>query len=127
MWSVETDNEARAELRAGLDETVRAGARLIRAAALEAEADAYVTGLTGEVDEHGHRLVVRNGRARERTVATAAGAVTIAAPRVDDRRVDPTSGERRHHGGTIVPPWCRKSPQVAELLPLLYLHGLSSG
>ena len=127
MWSVETDEEARAELRAGLDEIVRAGARRMLAAALEAEADAYVAALVGEVDEHGHRLVVRNGRARERTVTTVAGAVAIAAPRVHDRRVDPASGQRRRFRSAIVPPWCRKSPKVAELLPLLYLHGLSSG
>jgi len=96
------------------------------AAALEAEADAYVAALVGEVDERGHRLVVRNGRARERTVTTVAGAVAIAA-RVHDRRVDPASGQRQRFRSAIVPPWCRKSPKVAEVLSLLYLHGLSSG
>jgi transposase-like protein len=127
MRSVVNDDEARAELRAGLDEIVREGARRMLAAALEAEADAYVAALVGEVDERGHRLVVRNGRARERTVTTVAGAVAIAAPRVHDRRVDPASGERQRFRSAIVPPWCRKSPKVAEVLPLLYLHGLSSG
>ena len=51
----------------------------------------------------------------------------IAAPRVDDQRVDAASGERLRFRSALVPPWCRKSPKVSEVLPLLYLHGLSSG
>ena len=75
----------------------------------------------------GRRLVVRNGHAREREVTTAAGAIPVRAPRVDDRRVDPATGERARFRSVILPPWCRKSPKVAEVLPLLYLHGLSTG
>ena len=127
MWSVETDAAASTELRAGLDELVREGARRMLAAALEAEVDAYVEALASEVDEQGHRLVVRNGRGRPRTITTAAGTVAIVAPRVDDQRVDPESGERRRFRSALVPPWCRTSPKVSEVLPLLYLHGLSSG
>ena len=127
MWSVETDDAEGAELLAGLDGIVREGARRLLAAALEAEVDAYVEALAEQVDEHGHRLVVRNGRAQQRTITTAAGAIAITAPRVHDRRIDPASGERRRFRSAIVPPWCRKSPQVAEVLPLPYLHGLSSG
>ena len=127
MWSVETDGAEGAELLTGLDGIVREGARRLLAAALEAEVDAYVEELAEQVDEHGRRLVVRNGRARPRTITTAAGAIAIAASRVHDRRVDPESWERQRFRSVIVPPWCRKSPQVAELLPLLYLHGLSSG
>jgi putative transposase len=51
----------------------------------------------------------------------------IEAPRVNDRRVDEASGEHRRFASVIVPPWCRKSPKVTEVLPLLYLHGMSSG
>jgi putative transposase len=51
----------------------------------------------------------------------------VRAPRVDDRRVDPTSGGRARFRSVVLPPWCRKSPKVAEVLPLLYLHGLSTG
>jgi transposase-like protein len=127
MLSVETDATARADLLAGLDEIVREGARRMLAVALEAEADAYVEARAGEVDAQGHRLVVRNGRARARTISTAAGAIAIAAPRVHDRRVDPEHGERHRFRSALVPPWCRKSPKVSEVLPLLYLHGLSSG
>lgn len=58
---------------------------------------------------------------------TAAGAVTVTAPRVNDKRVDPESGERQRFSSAILPAWARKSPQVTEVLPLLYLHGLSTG
>jgi putative transposase len=73
------------------------------------------------------RLVVRNGHAEPRQVVTVAGAVEVTAPRVNDKRTDPVTGERRRFRSQILPPWCRKSPKVAEVLPLLYLHGLSSG
>jgi putative transposase len=56
-----------------------------------------------------------------------AAAIPVRAPRVDDRRFDPVTGERTRFRSVILPPWCRKSPKVAEVLPLLYLHGLSTG
>jgi transposase-like protein len=127
MLRVVTGDGARAELAAGLDEIVREGARRMLAAALEAEVDAYVTAFADERDGAGRRLVTRNGRAEPRTITTAAGGVEIAAPRVDDRRVDEVSGLRCGFKSVIVPPWCRKSPKVSEVLPLLYLHGMSSG
>jgi putative transposase len=71
--------------------------------------------------------VVRNGHARQRQVTTVAGAVAVRAPRVDDRRMDPVTGGRVRFRSVVLPPWCRKSPKVAEVLPLLYLHGLSTG
>src|SRR5512132_2775883 len=127
MLSVIADAVARAELRVDLDELAREGARRMLAAALEAEVDAYLAAYAAERDEHGRRLVVRNGHARQREVMTAAGAIQVGAPRVDDRRVDPATGQRRRFRSVILPPWCRKSPKVAEVLPLLYLHGLSTG
>ena len=127
MLSVATDAQAQDELRLDLDQLVREGARRMLAAALEAEVDAYLAGHAVERDEGGRRLVVRNGHARQRQVTTAAGAVAVRAPRVDDRRADPVTGERIRFRSVILPPWCRKSPQVAEVLPLLYLHGLSTG
>jgi putative transposase len=51
----------------------------------------------------------------------------VVAPWVNDRRTDPATGQRQRFRSAILPPWCRKSPKVAEVLPLLYLHGLSSG
>jgi putative transposase len=127
MLSVVTDAQAQDELRLDLDQLVREGARRMLAAALEAEVDAYLAAHAAERDEHGRRLVVRNGHARQRQVTTAAGAVAVRAPRVDDRRVDPVTGDRIRFRSVILPPWCRRSPKVAEVLPLLYLHGLSTG
>src|SRR4029450_5255237 len=94
MLSVVTDAQAHDELRLDLDQLVREGARRMLAAALEAEVDASLAAHTPERDEGGRRLVVRNGHARQRAVTTAAGAVTVRAPRVDDRRADPVSGGR---------------------------------
>lgn len=109
-----------------LDEIVRDGARQMLAAALQAEVAAYVDAHADEVDDNGHRLVVRNGYHDAREVTTAAGAVPVRAPRVNDQRTDETTGERKRFASAILPAWARKSPQVAEVLPLLYLHGLSS-
>jgi transposase-like protein len=97
------------------------------ATALEAEVDAYLAAHAHEVDERGHRLAVRNGHAPPRTLAMGAGPVEVVRPRVDDRRVDPQTGERARFVSAILPRWARRSPKVAEVLPLLYLHGLSTG
>jgi transposase-like protein len=110
-----------------IDEIVREGARRMLASALQAEVDEYVARHRDERDDSGHRLVVRNGSHQPRQVSTSAGAVEVRAPRVNDRRVDPDSGERRRFSSAILPPWCRKTPKISEVLPLLYLHGLSSG
>lgn len=112
--------------RSLLDEIVRDGARQMLAAALQAEVAAYVDAHAGEVDDNGRRLVVRNGYHHERDILTAAGAVTVTAPRVNDKRIDADTGERQQFSSAILPAWARKSPQMTEVLPLLYLHGLST-
>ncbi|MGH8834122.1 MAG: IS256 family transposase [Actinomycetes bacterium] len=109
-----------------LDEIVRDGARQMLAAALQAEVAAYIAAHAGEVDQAGRRLVVRNGYHGEREVTTAAGAVPVKQPRVNDKRVEEATGERMRFCSAILPAWARKSPQVSEVLPLLYLHGLST-
>ena len=124
---VVADDDARAELTLGLDEICREGARRMLAAALEAEADGYIAAMADERDANGHRLVVRNGHAEPRVLATGAGPIEVEAPRVNDKRVDETTGERCRFTSSIIAPWCRKSPKVAEVLPLMYLHGMSSG
>jgi len=112
--------------RSLLDEIVRDGARQMLAAALQAEVAAYVAAFADQLDEDGRRLVVRNGYHQPRKVLTAAGAVEVKAPRVNDRRVDPDTGERKRFSSAILPAWARKSAQMSEVLPLLYLHGLST-
>jgi transposase-like protein len=109
-----------------IDEIVRDGARRMLAAALEAEVAAYIDAHAGQLDEYGRRLVVRNGHATPRQVLTSSGAVEVRAPRVNDKRVDEATGQRHRFASVILPAWCRKSPKITEVLPLLYLHGLSS-
>jgi Transposase, Mutator family len=110
-----------------IDEIVREGARRMLAEALQAEVDAYIAAHAAERDEGGRRLVVRNGYHQPREVLTSAGAVEVTVPRVNDKRTDPATGERQRFSSAILPPWCRKTPKITEVLPLLYLHGLSSG
>lgn len=122
-----SSNEDAGASRSLIDEIVRDGARQMLAAALAAEVAAYVDQFSDQLDEQGRRLVVRNGHHDQRDVLTAAGAVSVRAPRVNDRRVDPDTSERQRFSSAILPAWARKSPQMTEVLPLLYLHGLSSG
>jgi putative transposase len=104
-----------------LDEMCRIAAQEMLAMALAAERRAYLEAHAAELDATGHRLVVGNGYARARQVTTGAGAVEVSAPRVDDRR----EGER--YSSAILPAYMRKSPKVTEVLPVLYLRGLSTG
>jgi putative transposase len=113
-------------LASTLDELAREGARRMLAAALEVEVAAYIEEHQHELDEQGHRRVVRNGKAQARTVTLGAGTVQVQAPRVDDRRIDET-GQRQRFTSQILPPYMRRSPKVAEVLPILYLRGLSTG
>ncbi len=110
-----------------IDEIVREGARRMLAEALQAEVDAYIAAFAWERDKDGRRLVVRNGFREPREVLTSAGAVEVTAPRVNDKRTDPDTGERKRFSSAILPPWARKTPKITDVLPLLYLHGLSTG
>jgi putative transposase len=118
--------EEAGEMRLTLDELAREGARRMLVTALEAEVSAYVEAHAETRDAVGHAQVVRNGRGRLRHVTVGAGTVALRAPRVNDRRVDET-GERQRFRSRLLPPYMRRSPKVGEVLPLLYLHGLSTG
>lgn len=117
----------RQELELTLDDLAREGARRMIAAALAAEVEEYVSSFVDELDEDGHRLVRRNGRAKERRVTVGSGTMRLRAPRVDDRRRDPESGERLRFCSRILPRYARRSPKVSDVLPVLYLRGLSTG
>src|SRR5215472_14217478 len=121
---IESDD---ARVGVALDELAREGARRMIAAALEAEVADYVERFAEECDEDGKRFVVRNGRARERKLTVGSGTVPIRAPRVNDKRVDEETGERKRFSSRILPAYARRSPKVTEVLPILYLHGLSTG
>ena len=104
-----------------LDEIVRRGAQKMLAAALEAEVAAYIEEQSGERDEKGRARVVRNGHAKGRKIASGAGEIEVSVPRVNDKR------EGKHFSSNILPPYMRKTPQLSEAIPVLYLRGLSTG
>jgi len=117
---VQEESESNAHVPAAvggslLDELVRAAARTMLAAALQVEVAAFVEAHADQVAAAGHRLVVRNGHHAAREVTTAAGAVPVRAPRVNDKRTDEVTGERKRFSSAILPAWARKSPQVAEV------------
>jgi putative transposase len=124
MLKLVHDASARAEqapTTVGLDELCRLAAQEMLKVALLAERQAYLDAHADLVDGTGKRLVVGNGYAKERQVTTGAGMVEVKAPRVDDRR------EGQHYRSVILPAYMRKSPKVTEVVPVLYLRGLSTG
>jgi transposase-like protein len=121
---VQADGE---EIGITLDELAREGARRMIAVALEAEVAEYLERFEDERGEDGKRLVVRNGHAQERKITVGSGTVPVTAPRVNDKRVDAQTGERKRFSSQILPKYARRSPKVTEVLPILYLHGLSTG
>src|SRR5262245_14260749 len=108
-----------------LDQIAREGARRMLLAALETEVAAYLEAHASDRDADGHGLVVRNGKGRTRNVTIGSGTIAVNAPRVNDRRVD-ADGRRCKFTSRILPPYMRRSPKVAEVLPVLYLRGLST-
>jgi len=121
MLKIVADDVDRDDLAVTLDGLVAEGARRMLQAGLEAEVASYIERHTALVDEAGHRLVVRNGRAAQRSLVTGAGSLPVQAPRVNDRR----DGHR--FSSYILPRYARRSPKVADVLPVLYLRGLSTG
>jgi putative transposase len=107
-----------------LSEVLREGARQMLARAIEAEVQGYLAAREGLVDDAGHRLVVRNGHLPARTIQTALGDVPVQQPRVRDRR---PAGERETFQSSILPPYLRRTKSLEELLPWLYLKGVSTG
>jgi putative transposase len=112
--------------QSALEEVLRAGARRMLLAAVEAEADDYVARHAALRNEAGRRLVTRNGHARERTLLTGLGPMQVEAPRVEDRRRD-EGGRKLRFQSSILPPYLRKTKSIEELIPWLYLKGISTG
>jgi transposase-like protein len=117
--------EPEAAVRGTLDELAREGARRMIETALQLEVEEYISRHRSQRDRAGHAGVVRNGTARPRSVTTGVGPIPVAAPRVNDRRM--VEGQRQQFTSAILPPYLRRSPRLAGVLPLLYLHGLSMG
>jgi transposase-like protein len=107
-----------------LTELLRTGAQQLLAQAIQAEVAAYLDAHAHLRDEQGHQQVVRNGSLPERTITTGVGAVAVKQPRVHDRR--PVS-QREKFSSAILPPYLRKTKSIEELIPWLYLKGVSTG
>lgn len=111
-------------LRSALDEILREGARKMLTRAIQEEVDAYLERRSHLVDEKGHRLVVRNGTHPARDLQTPVGSIEVKQPRVRDRR---SKEERERFSSKILPPYLRKTKSIEELIPWLYLKGVSTG
>lgn len=123
---VEKPSEEHQELRSTLDEVLQRGALKMLQQALEAEVEDYIARHRDAREEDGRAQVVRNGKAATRQLVTGSGTLAVRAPRVNDRRVD-AAGERQRFTSEILPSYMRRAPKVTEVLPILYLRGLSTG
>lgn len=105
---------------------LRQGAQQLLAQAIEAEVADYVEAHGHLRNARGHRLVVRNGHKDERDLQTGVGPLKVRQPRVDDRRID-EHGQRIRFTSSILPPYLRRTRSIEELIPWLYLKGISTG
>jgi putative transposase len=109
-----------------LTDILRQGAQEMLATAIENEVAEYIERHAAVRDNQGHRLVVRNGRLPAREIQTGLGLVEVQQPRVKDRRID-EQGERMRFSSAILPPYLRRTKSLDELIPWLYLRGISTG
>ena len=107
-----------------MTQVLREGAQRMLAQAIEAEVASYIDAHAHITDEHGHRQIVRNGHLPAREILTGVGAIQVMQPRVHDRR---PPQERERFRSSILPPYLRKTRAVEELIPWLYLKGVSTG
>lgn len=109
-----------------IESLARREARKALAKAIEDEVTDYIEAHKHHVDESNHRLVVRNGHKPPRTILSGVGPIEVIQPRVDDRRVD-ENGVRFRFTSKYLPPYLRKTKAIEELVPWLYLKGISTG
>ena len=107
-----------------LTSILRDGAQRLLTEAIEAEVAEWIEAHQHSRDERGHRQVVRNGHLPERTLVTGVGPVSVKQPRVLDRR---PAEEAEPFSSKILPPYLRKTKSLEELIPWLYLKGISTG
>lgn len=107
-----------------LTDILRAGAQQMLTHAIEAEVAAWIDSRQHVTDERGHRQVVRNGYHNKRKITTGLGQLEIEQPRVHDRR---GPQDREKFTSQILPPYLRKTKSLEELIPWLYLKGVSTG
>jgi putative transposase len=107
-----------------LTEVLRRGATQLLAQAIQAEVAVYLDAHSALRDEAGRQQVVRNGYLPHRTILTGVGPVEVKQPRVQDRR---PPEQREKFSSAILPPYLRKTKSIEELIPWLYLKGVSTG
>ncbi len=112
------------ESRDVLTEIARAGAQKLLGEMIQQEVEDWLAGRAHLRDEQGRRQVVRNGHLPEREITTGVGPVKVKQPRVRDRR---PPGEAEPFTSKILPPYLRKTKSIEELIPWLYLKGISTG
>src|SRR5512143_1143749 len=103
---------------------LRDGARRLLAEAIEAEVAAWIDAHAHLKDDAGRQQVVRNGHLPRRTIQTGIGGIAVRQPRVHDRR---PAGEREKFTPAVLPPYLRRTESLEELIPWLYLKGISTG
>jgi len=104
---------------------LRKGAQKLLAQALETEIEIFLNQYKEIKDDLGRQRIVRNGYRPERPIQSGIGPVPVKAPRVRDRQTDPS--KRIHFSSSILPPYLRKTKSMEELIPWLYLKGVSTG
>ena len=112
-------------VKKSLDDIAREGAREMLEKALEIEVDLFLEGYQYILDDNGNRQVVRNGHNRSRKIITGAGQLEVRTPRIDDRILD--NHKEKRFKSSIIPPYLRRTKNIDELLPVLYLKGISTG
>ena len=107
-----------------LTDLLRSGAQRLLAQAIQAEVEGYLAARRDVRDEAGRQQVIRNGSLPQRILHTGVGPVEVKQPRVRDRR---PAGQRETFHSSILPPYLRKTKSIEELIPWLYLKGVSTG
>ncbi len=111
--------------RSPLDDLVREGARRMLQSAIDAEVESFIAQHANRRDDQGKRLVVKNGSLPEREILTGAGAIPVKQGRVRDNTQDPE--QRVIFTPSVLPAYLRKTEAIEELIPWLYLKGISTG
>ena len=107
-------------------EVLRRGAQQLLAQAIEAEVESFLANYQGLTLDNGHRRVVRNGYLPEREIQTGIGPVAVKMPKVRDRGTA-EGGRKVQFSSKILPPYLRRTQSIEELIPWLYLKGISTG
>lgn len=110
------------EFRDALSELIRQGARQLIAQAVEAELNEFLAPYQHLTDDQGRRAIVRNGYLPQRTITTGVGAVEVKVPKIRDR-----SGQGIKFNSLLLPPYLKRAKSVEDVLPWLYLKGISTG